>query len=83
MLIVASIVRITFPIVPLFPREKTNLNMKAFWQSILVLVAKHYANALLVICASLGISWICLPQWAIDLAMNVYQHLVLFLDKEI
>ena len=24
-----------FPIVPLFPREKTNLNKKAFWQSIL------------------------------------------------
>ena len=30
-----SIVRLIFPIVPLFPREKTNLNKKAFWQSIL------------------------------------------------
>ena len=36
--LVASIVRLIFPIVSLFPREKTNLNKKAFWQSILVLV---------------------------------------------
>ena len=35
MLLVASIVRLIFPIVSLFPREKTNLNKKAFCQSIL------------------------------------------------
>ena len=29
-----------FPIVSLFPREKKNLNKKAFWQTIPVLVVK-------------------------------------------
>ena len=40
MLLVASIVKLIFPIVSLFLREKANLNKKAFWQSILVLVVK-------------------------------------------
>ena len=38
-----------FPIVSFFPREETNLEEKAFWQSILVLVVKwrHHANSVL------------------------------------
>lgn len=40
--------RLVFSIVSLFPRENINLNKKAFWQSILVLVVKlrHRANDL-------------------------------------
>ena len=46
--LVASIARLIFPIVSLYPREKMNLNKKAFWQSIVVLVVKwrHHANGL-------------------------------------
>ena len=40
MLLEASIVRLIFPMVSLLPREKTNLNKKAFWQSVLVLLVK-------------------------------------------
>lgn len=40
--------RLVFSIVSLFPRENINLNKKAFWQSILVLVVKlrHRVNDL-------------------------------------
>ena len=48
MLLGASIVRLIFPTVPLFPREKTNLKKESILTSILVLVVKqrHHAKDL-------------------------------------